>query len=252
MSAQLACELQPVEFARPFCSAGARKDIFMNFSFWWRAFVSPVGLCACLSLGWASSSLAQEEEHNWTINVGSGTTITGSDAGKLDHGGNVQGGAGYFLNRYLGITENFMFNHLGITGNELALLNEQDGNARVYTFTADLTLRLRLGSRANIYMRADGGHLRRTIQFTQPTVAQTVVFDPWWGHFGPAVIPANQVLGTFTSNLGAFDAVSGHQCSSGRNRTVLVSGGALYAWFHQLQRYGHSSPCVRCSMVGEG
>ena len=30
----------------------------MNLSFWKRAFVSPVGLCACLSLGLASSSLA--------------------------------------------------------------------------------------------------------------------------------------------------------------------------------------------------
>jgi Ca-activated chloride channel homolog len=42
----------------------------MNFSFWKRAFVSPVGLCVCLPLGWASSSLAQEEEHNRIINVG--------------------------------------------------------------------------------------------------------------------------------------------------------------------------------------
>jgi hypothetical protein len=115
----------------------------MNFSFWKRAFVSPVGLCVCLSLGWAPSSLAQEEEHNWTINVGCGfTTITGSDAGKLNHGRNFQGGTGYFFNRYFGITGNFMFNHLGITGSELALLNAPDGNARVYTFTADPTLRL--------------------------------------------------------------------------------------------------------------
>ena len=182
----------------------------MNFSCWRRAFASPVGLCACLSLGLASSSLAQDEEHNWTINVGGGfTTITGSDAGKLDHGGNVQGGAGYFFNRYFGVTGDFMFNHLGITGSELAALNEPDGNARAYTLTADPTLRLRLGSRANIYVLAGGGYLRRTVQFTQPTVAQTVVFDPWWGYFGPVLVPVNQVLGTFTSNSGAFDAGAG-------------------------------------------
>ena len=181
----------------------------MNFSFWKRAFVSPVGLCACLSLGLASSSFAQEEEHHWAINVGGGfTTITGCDS----------------------ITGNFMFNHLGITGSELAARNEPDGNARVYTFTADPTLRLRLGSRANIYVLAGGGYLRRTVQFTQPTVAQTVVFNPWWGYLGPELIPVNQVLGTFTSK----------------------SGGALYAWFHQQQRYVNSSNCVRRSVVGEG
>src|ERR1700680_2271610 len=65
--------------------------------------------------------------------------------------------------------------------------------------------RFRLGSRANAYVLLGGGYFRRIVQFTQLTLAQTVVFDPWWGYFGPALISANQVLGTFTSNSGAFD-----------------------------------------------
>jgi hypothetical protein len=74
----------------------------------------------------------------------------------LDHGENVQGGAGYFFNPYFGITGDFMFNHLGITGSELAALNESAGNARVYTSPADPIVRLRLGRRANIYVLAGG------------------------------------------------------------------------------------------------
>lgn len=182
----------------------------MNRSFLKRASIGPVGLCFWLSLGWASCSLAQEEEHHFTASIGGGfTAITGADAGKLDHGGNVQAGAGYFFNRYFGVTGNFMFNDLGITGGELARLNEPDGNARVYTFTVDPTLRVRLNSRVNVYALAGGGYLRRTVQFTQPTVAQTLVFDPWWGYFGPGLIPVNQVLGTFSSNSGAFDVGAG-------------------------------------------
>jgi hypothetical protein len=89
---------------------------------------------------------AQEEEHHFSASVGGGFTgINGDDSGKLDHGGNVQVGAGYFFNRYFGITGNFMFNGLGVTRAELNRLNQLDGNARVYTFTADPTVRFRLG-----------------------------------------------------------------------------------------------------------
>jgi hypothetical protein len=148
--------------------------------------------------------------HHFTIGAGGGfTAITGRDEGKLDHGGNFEVTGGVFFNRYLGITGNFMFNQLGITRSELELLNQQDGNARVYSFTADPTLRLRLGHRWTAYLLAGGGYLRRTVQFTQPTLAQTFVFDPWWGYFGPGLVPVNQILGTVTSNSGAMDVGGG-------------------------------------------
>jgi hypothetical protein len=54
-----------------------------------------------------------------------------------------------------------------------------------------------------------GGYFRRTVEFTQPTLAQTVVFDPWWGYFGPALVQVNQVLGTVTSNSGVFNVGGG-------------------------------------------
>jgi len=39
------------------------------------------------------------------LSAGAGlTTITGTDTGKLDHGGNFQLNSGYFFNRYFGVT----------------------------------------------------------------------------------------------------------------------------------------------------
>lgn len=56
------------------------------------------------------TSFAQnEEDHQFTLSVGGGLTIiTGRCAGKLDHGGNLQAGAGYFFSRYVGVTGQFM------------------------------------------------------------------------------------------------------------------------------------------------
>jgi opacity protein-like surface antigen len=158
----------------------------------------------------ANQSFAQDEDHHFTVNIGGGlTTINGRDAGKLDHGGNFQVGAGYNFNRFFGITGNFMFHQLGITGRELLRLNVPDGNGRAYTFTVDPSFRLPLGQHWSVYVVAGGGWLRRTIEFTQPTSAATFVFDPWWGYFGPVLVPVNQILGSVTSNAGAFDVGAG-------------------------------------------
>jgi len=175
--------------------------------------VFELGVCVILLLAFPSGAYGQSdeyEEHPVTISAGAGlTTIVGRDAGKLDHGGSFQIGAGHFFNRYFGVTGNFMFNALGLTRSELNLLNEPDGHARIYSLTADPTLRLPLRGHWSIYVMAGGGYLRRTVEFTQPTLAQTLVFDPWWGYFGPALIGVNQILGSVTSNSGAFDVGGG-------------------------------------------
>lgn len=166
-------------------------------------------LCTC---GFTVPSFAQSESdfHRFTIGAGGGfTAITGYDSGRLDHGGNVLVGGGLNFNRYFGITGNFMFNELGITRSELNALNQPDGNARVYSVTLDPTVRLPLGHGFSAYLLGGGGYLRRTVEFTQPTLAQTFVFNPWWGYIGPALVPVNQILGSVTSNSGAFDVGGG-------------------------------------------
>src|ERR1700676_1701641 len=140
--------------------------------------------CA-LALIFAGSVFAQSEEHSATVGIAGGlTTVVGHDAGRLDHGGNIQVSGGYFFTHNLGITAAFQFSNLGITGSELARLNEPDGSARAYTLTFDPTVRFSLGHGMTGYLLGGGGYLRRTVEFTQPVLAQTVIFDPWWGFFG--------------------------------------------------------------------
>ena len=178
-------------------------------------------------------SFGQEEEfHHLTMSAGAGlTTITGPDAGKLDHGANIQLNGGYFFNRYFGITGNFMFSDLGITRPELNNLNQPDGGARTYGVTADPTLRLPLGRGFSAYVLAGGGYLRRTVEFTQPTLARTVIFDPWWGYFGPALVPVDVVLGRVVSNSGAFDTGGGLNIPLPRTRTKIFVEARYFKGF---------------------
>ena len=171
-----------------------------------------LSLTGAIALGVPSLVWGQAEEpfHHFTLSGGAGlTTITGTIAGKLDHGGNVQLNGGYFFNRYVGITGNFMFSDLGITRSALDSLNVPDGFARVYSVTADPTVRLPLGHGFSVYGLVGGGYMRRTVEFTQPTWARTFIFDPWWGYFGPALVPVDVVLGTTVNNSGAFDVGGG-------------------------------------------
>ncbi len=173
------------------------------------AFRITVGL-ALLGLAGVCSAQSTESDHPVSLSVGGGlTTITGRNAGKLDHGGNVQLTAGHFFNRYFGVTGTFIFNDLGLTGRALAELNEPDGSARVYTVTFDPVFRIPLRRGWSAYLLAGGGYLRRTIEFTQPAVAQALVIDPWFGYVGPALVPVNEILGSVISNTGAYDVGGG-------------------------------------------
>jgi hypothetical protein len=172
-----------------------------------RSLVWGLSLCSLAGVAFAQS---ESDYHRFTFGAGGGFTgITGYDAGRLDHGDNVLIGGGLNFNRYFGVTGNFIFNQLGITRNELNSISEPDGNARVYSFTVDPTIRLPLGHGFSAYVLGGGGYFRRTVEFTQPTLAQTFLFNPWWGYIGPALVPVNQILGTVTSNSSAFDVGGG-------------------------------------------
>ncbi len=169
-----------------------------------------VAILSALLTGIAPCLFAQSEYHHFTANVGGGfSTATSRLSNDLDNGGNLEVGAGFNLNQYLGVLGTFSFQGLGVTRSALNSLNEPDGNARVYSLTIDPKISFPLGSRATVYVLGGGGWLRRTVQFTQPVIAPTYIYNPWWGYIGPVYVPANQILGTVSQNAGAWDIGGG-------------------------------------------
>lgn len=164
-------------------------------------------------LGLPALTLGQSDEtfHHLTISGGGGlTTITGTQAGSLDHGGNVQVNGGYFLNRHLGITANFMWSDLGITRAALDSANEPDGKTNVYAVTADPTVRWPLGHGFTAYALGGAGFLRQNVTFTQPVVVDTyrhIFHKIQHSYHEPSA--RDIVLARIISNSGGFDIGGG-------------------------------------------
>lgn len=85
-----------------------------------------------------------------------------------------------------------------------------------------------IGDRASFYLLAGGGWLRRTVEFTKPTLAPTIIVDPWWGYIGPVLVPANQVLGSVTQDAGVWDVGGGFNFSLPRTNMKLYVESRYY------------------------
>jgi hypothetical protein len=163
---------------------------------------------AALGLLFIPALHAQSDYHRFTFSAGGGfTTQTGRIANDLDNGGNLQLSGGINAG-ILSLNGTFMFNGMGLTRSSLQEVNVPDGYAHVYTFTIDPKLRVPLG-RVNLYAVGGGGWMRRTVTFTKPVLAETIVFNPWWGYYGPALVPASQSLGSVSENAGVWDVGGG-------------------------------------------
>jgi hypothetical protein len=66
------------------------------------------------------------------------------------------------------------------------------------------------------------------VEFTQPTRVGTIVYDPWFGYFGPALVSTNQVLGSITNDTGTWDVGAGMNFSLPRTSLHLYLEGRYF------------------------
>ena len=78
-------------------------------------------------------------------------------------------------------------------------------------------------------MIGGGGLYTRTVEFTRPTTAAVPFFDPWFGFFGTAFIPANRVIGTVTRHAGGWNAGGGLTFGIGHGGAKFYTE-ARYHW----------------------
>jgi Outer membrane protein beta-barrel domain len=160
-------------------------------------------VAALAAVTFVSSGLHAQtfSEHKWNFNVGAGVTpALGTTGDRMNTGWHYTLGGGYSFNTREALMLEFSQTEMGVSNSVLNNLNVPDGNARIYSVTLDPVYRFWAGAHVGAYGIAGVGYYRRTVEFTQPTTAIVPVFSPWFGYIGPVAIPANEVIGSFSSN----------------------------------------------------
>ncbi len=154
------------------------------------------------SFHFGSSTTAPDPPfYHWSFNIGAGfSPLLGDIHSRLNNGWHVTGGAAYRVNHYFSLGGQVMYNGFGVSPRVLAEAAVPDGNSHLWAFTAQPMLQFAPDHSFDPYVVGGVGYYRRVIQFTQPTVAQIDIFDPFFFGFYPVLVPANQVLGTITDD----------------------------------------------------
>lgn len=168
-------------------------------------------LC-CLA---AFPSLAQPR---FTGFVGAGPTVPLNPTAKRtdDVGWNIAAGGGV-SNNHIGLMVDFMYNDIAINGNTLSQVGAPEGKIRTWGFTLDPVIHVTQEGPADIYFTAGGGIYNRTVEFSQPGVAQATFFDPWFG-FYPGLVGTNQILASYSQYKGGVDGGVGVSFRLGPSR----------------------------------
>jgi Outer membrane protein beta-barrel domain len=173
-------------------------------------------LCAALLLT-TGVAAGQDEGHHWTANIGAGyTPLVGDMHDDLNDGWNLTFGGGYRFNSFFSFEGEAMYDGLGVPTKLLDRFSVPAGNAHVWVVTAEPRVDFAPHRRFSPYILLGFGYYRRTVNFTQPTVAAVDVFDPFFFGFFPVLVPANEILGTIVRDgIGGnggfgFDMRVGH------------------------------------------
>jgi hypothetical protein len=172
------------------------------------------------------SSRAAAQPSTWNVDIGSGVAATTGDTrDRLTNGWDFNLGAEYFGNDWLGVRGDFRYDGLGVTDQVTRQLQVPNGsgNARVISLTVGPVVRFPIAKYLQGFAVGGLGWYRRTVEFTQPTVAAVDIIDPWWGYLGTAIVPANQIIGSTSSN--AF----GGNIGGGLSVPLGGSGASVFA-----------------------
>lgn len=147
-----------------------------------------------------TTPIMAQEGSRFSFDIGGGfTQPVGATGRHLDEGWNIQGGGGFNFSPYVGLMINASYNSFGINSATLKNIGVPAGDIHVFSATLDPVVHLAPHGHFDVYVIGGGGIYHRYQQFTQPTVASVVGFDPFFGFF-PAAVPSTQILASYSVN----------------------------------------------------
>jgi opacity protein-like surface antigen len=205
-----------------------------------RRFSSAICLFGIAAL--AAPAFAQTNERRFMFSVGGGpSSPVDNTSGRLNLGWNATVGAGVNLHPRVGLLAEFGFNNFGVSTQELTAIGVPDGSARIYSVTLNPIIRFNPGGRFDAYVMGGGGYYRRTLEFTEPTIALDTAFDPFYGVFFPVAVPTNTVLGSFSQNKAGINGGGGVSFRIRDDSNAQVFAEARY---HHIYTTPVSTPII--------
>ena len=128
------------------------------------------------------------------------------------------------MNRYRNFLADldFSFDHFGLTNAALASFGQPGGYGDVWSLTFAPEIRMAPRSKIDPYIIAGAGLYHRSLNLTQPARLQTIYCDPFFGYCYPAVVGVNQVVASFSTYKGGFNAGGGLEVRLGGRTRVFA------------------------------
>jgi len=167
-----------------------------------------VALASCIGI-FAFVSAKAQETPKFTFDMGVGfTSPVGSTGMALDNGWNINGGVGYNFSSYLGAKLDLGYSSMGINSSTLSNIGVPGGGIHIFSATVDPVVHLTPKRRMDLYLTGGGGLFHVYQEFSQPTVAVTNVYNPFFGLY-PVAFGANEILSSYSVNKPGFDVGGG-------------------------------------------
>jgi opacity protein-like surface antigen len=154
-------------------------------------------LCAFWMSDFAHAQDQDQIKSRFTFQGGAGfSPLVGDISSRLDNGWHVTFGGGYRFTSWFSTTIDYLYNGFGVSSKVLNEAQVPDGNAHLWSVTANPMLRWKSGRGAHPYVVGGVGYYRRVVEFTQPSLVPVLYIDPFFGFAFNTLIPANEVLGS--------------------------------------------------------
>jgi hypothetical protein len=173
---------------------------------------------------------ASAQDHRLTADIGAGyTPLVGAIGDRLDNGWHITFGAGYNFTDKFSILGRFMYNGFGVNRNVLIAADVPGADAHLIAVTAEPRIKFASSSHRVVpYFVGGVGYYRRTVNFTQPTLAAVTIFDPFFG-FTNILVPANQIIGSIVRDGIGGNAGLGFEFRLGNSAKIFTEARFHYA-----------------------
>lgn len=154
--------------------------------------------------------LLGQDSHRFNFSAGAGVSFPTEDASSnLQTGWNLDFRGGVNGNQNFLADLDFTFNKWDLTPTALAHFGQPNGYADVWTLTFTPVVRMAPRAKVDPYMMAGAGLYHRGLTLTQPASVNTIFCDPFFGFCYPALVGVNQVVASFSTYRGGFNAGGG-------------------------------------------